>query len=139
MAVLSRKQIEAATDTQSVHIVVPEWGGEVILRPPSSLALEDYDRSLVRSQWNGEKMEVIENRGNAKARLVVKCLVDEDGKRLFGDEDAEALGNKSAAVVNRLFIEIQKLCGRGPAGEALARQSFPEGQSSGSILTLPQA
>jgi hypothetical protein len=33
----------------------------------------------------------------------VRCLVNENGTRIFADQDAAALGKKSSAVINRLW------------------------------------
>lgn len=49
------------------------------------------------------------NLANMRARLVVLTLVDADGKRVLGDEDADALGEKSAAVIARLFDVAQRV------------------------------
>ena len=49
-----------------------------------------------------------QNMKNLRSRLVVLCAVDESGKRIFNDSDADALGKKSAAAVDRLFTAASK-------------------------------
>jgi len=44
-----------------------------------------------------------------RAKLVAKCLCDEKGERLFAETDIPQLGEKSAAVLDRLFSECMKL------------------------------
>jgi hypothetical protein len=45
--------------------------------------------------------------------LLVRCLADENGNRIFSDEEFEALGSKSAKVIDKLFAIAQKVNGIG--------------------------
>jgi hypothetical protein len=54
------------------------------------------------------------NLRNIRAKLVALTVVDEDGNRIFSDEDAEALGKKSAAALDRIFAVAQRLSGLRP-------------------------
>ena len=54
------------------------------------------------------------NLANVRARLVVRSVVDQAGKRIFADGDAEMLGDKSAAAVARVFDVAQRLSGMRP-------------------------
>jgi hypothetical protein len=46
---------------------------------------------------------------NVRAKLVVRSVVDEDGNRVFRDQDAPALGEKSAAVLDKLYDVASRL------------------------------
>jgi hypothetical protein len=46
-----------------------------------------------------------------RAKLLVKCLIDEAGERLFTDQDAPALGAKSGAVIDKLYDVASRLSG----------------------------
>lgn len=46
-----------------------------------------------------------------RPRLIVKCLVDEDGRRLFTDEEYEELEEWPSRVTQPLFDLCSKLCG----------------------------
>ena len=46
-----------------------------------------------------------------RPRLIVKCLVDENGHRLFTDEESEDVAEWPASVTVTLFTECSKLCG----------------------------
>jgi hypothetical protein len=46
---------------------------------------------------------------NVRALLAVRVCVDEAGNRVFQDEDAEALGEKSAAALERIAKVAQRL------------------------------
>lgn len=104
-----RDQILAAQDTNKEAVAVPEWGLEtgLFIKTLSAKDRDGWETSLVSIDPNGKARRV--NMANMRARLVVRCLVDETGKRVFDDNDAEALGEKSAAVVARLFDTAQRV------------------------------
>ena len=76
-----------------LKVNVPEWGGSVCIRV---MTAED------RESWE------IECRSNHKvesfrAKYLARCLCGENGERLFSDNEASMLGEKSAAVIGRLW------------------------------------
>lgn len=99
--VLSKDSILAAKDFAYVEHEVPEWGGSVRLRGLSAAERDEFEATLGVSQ----------DLTNMRARLVVSCMVDEEGTRIFKNSEAKALGQKNATVVNRLFDEVRKLSG----------------------------
>jgi hypothetical protein len=102
-----------AQDLKTETINVPEWGCDVTLRAMTGTERDAFDQSLV---LDGQR-----NIENLRARLLVKTIVDESGQRLFADEDAVALGKKSAAALDRCFDVAQRLNGLGVAQEAIAK------------------
>jgi hypothetical protein len=44
-----------------------------------------------------------------RIRFLLLALCDEDGERLFSDDEADVLGKKSSVVINRLFEAGWKL------------------------------
>jgi hypothetical protein len=107
-AVLSREAILAADDQKTEKVEVPEWGGCVYVRSMSA-----YDRDQYEAEQTNLKKEggdAIDLR-NFRARLVARTACDADGNRLFTNEDAEALGSKSALAMSRLFKVASRLNG----------------------------
>jgi hypothetical protein len=51
---------------------------------------------------------------NVRARLAAASIVDENGARMFSDEEIEALGGKSAMALDRVFKAAQRLSGLAP-------------------------
>lgn len=49
------------------------------------------------------------NLANVRARLLVLVICDEDGKRIFEDKDADALGDLPASILDPLFAQAQRL------------------------------
>lgn len=109
MSFLTREQIFSTPDCTYEEVFVPEWSGSVRLRSLTASELEAYQKS------NRGK---VDKQGNAQilwegsaTRLVVRCAVDQNGNRLFSDDDAYELERKSAAAVNRLFKKACELNG----------------------------
>lgn len=57
-------------------------------------------------------------------RIVLACLVDVDGERIFGDEDLSALGEFPFPEVMTVFTEVAKLNGLSSKELEEAVQSF---------------
>lgn len=103
MALLTRDGILAADDLKREEVAVPEWGGSVLVSTMTGAQRDAWEQSLVA----GGKGKV--DISNVRARLVSFCVVDEGGNRLFSDGDAEALGRKSGAALERCAQAAQRL------------------------------
>ena len=97
---LTKDTILAAKDLPTETHPVPEWGGDVVMS-----TLTAYDKDA----WEMGMSK--ENYANFRARLLVLVVVDEGGKRIFADSDAEALGGKNGLVVSRLFEVARRMNG----------------------------
>lgn len=107
MAFLTKDQILDAEDRKTEDVEVPEWGGTVRVISLSSRERDAFEQSCVK--FKGKKRE--ENLDNIRARLSALTMVDENNERLFTDAEAEALGRKSAAALDRVFMAAQRLNG----------------------------
>ncbi len=101
---ITAAQLAAAKDFEIEAVEVPEWGGWVNIR-----SLSARERDLFEESIGAEEGK--QNLVNLRARLVVLCLCDEDGGRIFQDGQAEELGAKNAQVISRLFDLARKLSG----------------------------
>ncbi|MGA5605918.1 hypothetical protein ACPCUF_33715 [Streptomyces griseoincarnatus] len=109
MALLSKEQITSADDRKWEDVPVPEWGGTVRLVGMSGTERNAYQSSLVVLGPNGKPQRM--NMSDQLAKLVGKCLVDENFERLFSDKEIKALGAKNGAVLERLGQIAQRLSG----------------------------
>lgn len=107
MALLNREDILAAKDVHYEDIDVPEWGGQVRVRALTGTARDKYEASII--QQNGENRRV--NLLNARTKLVVLALVDENMRPVFTAEDVNELGRKSAKALGRVFDKARQLAG----------------------------
>ena len=108
MNLLSREQIIGADDRKTEDVPVPEWGGVVRVRALSGAERDAYEAGIVQLRGDGSKVVSLQN---LRGRLVSLACVDEEGNRLFTDEDAIALGDKSASALERVFDVARNLAG----------------------------
>lgn len=109
---LNRDQILGVIDVTIQKVEVKEWGGEIFIRSMSAA-----DRESLAQSISGEGNK------NTMARAVALCVCDEQGKRLFTNNDASALGDKSASAMDRVFKAIVKLNGMGEEAGETARKN----------------
>lgn len=107
MTILTREQILQANDIITETISVPEWGGEVLVRGLSGSQRDAFEDATLDQKGKSRRVIL----ANIRARLCALSIVDENGKRMFTDEDVRALGRKSAAALDRVFSAAQRLSG----------------------------
>jgi hypothetical protein len=104
---LEREAILAIPDITQESVEVPEWGGAVTVRGLTGDERDDFEATCLKGR--GKKTEV--NLRNYRAKLVARSCIQADGSRLFTDDDAQALGKKSAAAINRVVEVASRLSG----------------------------
>jgi hypothetical protein len=120
MALLDRLAILQARTLPQESVSVPEWGGDVFVRTLTAKELDDFQAANIQGSGKDRKP----NLQNFRARLAVRCIVDADGKRLFEDTDAEALGAASCRAIDRVFAVAQRLNGMtDESTESIAKNS----------------
>jgi hypothetical protein len=105
---MTKDLILAATDSPTEAVDCPEWGGTVHVRTMSGTERDAFEGSMLDAKGKG-----VSNLSNIRARLLVRVLCDDAGNLLFGHGDADALGKKSAKVLDRLFDVAQRVNGLG--------------------------
>ncbi|MBB5709440.1 phage tail assembly chaperone [Sphingomonas xinjiangensis] len=120
---LSRKAILTAA-RPCIDITVPEWGDDAVVRARQMSTTEraDYLETIRVYQhaleaWEDDQKLPEKKRKNVTkpdevhsgVLAIVRSLVDEEGKRLFQDEDMPQFADMSFTVVHRIFDAIQKL------------------------------
>lgn len=125
---LTKDAILSADDAQIEDVHVPQWGGTVRLRGMTGAERDAFEGALLNKKGDADPNKLI----NFRARLVVRCVVDGQGKRLFEDNDAPALGKKSAAAIDVLFEAARRLSGMSDDDmqEMEANLSDPAGDAS---------
>lgn len=107
---LSRDEILNIKDLPVEEVYVEEWQAWVRVRGLTAAERDQFEQSIVETRGKDTRV----NLRNIRAKLVVLCCVDEQGNRIFRDEDAEVLGRKSAVALNRVFEVAQRLSGLRP-------------------------
>jgi hypothetical protein len=106
--ILGRDDIMNADDTELIPVDVPEWGGTVMVKPLTGNERDAYESSNWRRGKGG--VTELDLRGS-RARLAQMAMVDESGNRLFGKEDVEKLGLKSAHALDRVVEAARESSG----------------------------
>jgi hypothetical protein len=104
---ITKADIVAFNDLKSETIEVPEWGGSVTIRRMTGGERDAYEADIFESK--GSQLQL--KRENFRAKLIARCLVDDNGERMFSDGEIAALSKKSAAALDRLFAACQRLNG----------------------------
>ena len=106
---LNRTEILEASDIKVQEVAVPEWGenAAVYVKGMNGAERDKFEGSLVIMRGKDKQM----NMANIRAKLASMTICDEKGKRLFNENDVQALSQKSAAALQRVFAVAQKLSG----------------------------
>lgn len=107
MGYLNRDMILGADDAEVRDVEVPEWKGTVRIKSITGTARDQFEASL--REGKGKNADV--NLRNMRAKLIALCAVDEDGKKLFTQQDVGRLGAKNAKPLDRLFDACTELIG----------------------------
>jgi len=107
MGILTKEQILGADRKRTVDVPVKEWGGAVRLQELSASDRDLWESESFLVAADGESARF--NPKHARARLVVRSIVDEQGRRMFTDDEVASIGSLSAASVQKLFNAARKL------------------------------
>lgn len=99
---LDKNSILNADDLKRETVPCPEWGGDVIIQELGAIDRDRLWPALLNDEGKNDPV-------NLAGKVLVRCIVDETGARIFGDDDAESLGKKSPVVINRLFKVAERL------------------------------
>lgn len=97
-----------AVDLKIEEITIPEWGNITVrIRGLMGYERDSFEQGMLDQRGKRTKMNIL----NARARLCALCIIDEEGRRVFEDEDVHHLGMKSAAALDRVYDVASKLSG----------------------------
>lgn len=93
-----------------VEVVTVRDGLKFNVRGLTANERDDYEQNMVEVGPDG-RARVKAHQSNPRASLVARCLVDDDGKRLFADKDITRLGDVDGAVIDDLWDVARRLSG----------------------------
>lgn len=131
MTYLTKDEILAADDLQYADVPVPEWGGTVRIRTLTGEERDNFEEKIIKRDGQGNRVGMDLNQFRAK--LLVRTMVDEDGKRIFTEQDIHALGRKSSAAMDKVFVQVRELNRMTDEDVEQLTQGFDSGQSEDSI------
>ena len=110
---LGHDAILRATALRTEEVKVPEWadpetGADVVLvRELRGRERDEFEASLAVQRGK----QVVPDTANMRAKLVARSVVGDDGEPLFSQQDVAALGELSAAALNRVAEVASRLSG----------------------------
>lgn len=87
---------------------VPDLGGHVYVRTLTAAEKDAYEASQVKVGKDGDLEPQL---ANASGNLAALVICDEQGRRLFEDDDAGELGRLPAPVLAPIVAEARKING----------------------------
>lgn len=121
---LTKDQILSADDLGLLKVHVPEWSGDVYIR-----VMTVGERDAYENEWQRKKETGVDD---FRTKFLVRCIVDEKGSRLFDNGDVAKLAQKSARVMNRIWMAAMEHNNLSEQSiEELAKNSEP-GPTAGS-------
>jgi hypothetical protein len=109
---LNREQILQSADLPSEEVEVPEWGGSVRVSRLSGLHRAELD-DVLRGVLGENKTLTSVTGLQYTLALIVRAVVDDEGNRIFSDEDVESLRTKSDEALARVGEVAARLNGIG--------------------------
>ena len=102
---LTKEQINTVQDNNIEAVFVPEWNGEVCVKGMSAIDAN----TLFLATPDGKN-------ANMMGLVLVRCLCDEQGNRLYADDEAELIGKHPSKVLKPLLDVAMRLSGLGDEG-----------------------
>jgi hypothetical protein len=121
-----RSAIIASDDLPREPVEVPWVDEKLYIR---GMSANDKDHWLV---LHSPDLESFQWKEQATASLVAKCLVTEDGERIFSDDDIEALGEKNGDTLTELRGVAMRLSGMNSQEAEVVAEDFAVAQNDAS-------
>jgi Phage tail assembly chaperone len=128
---LTRDAILAASALRTEDVPVPEWGGSVLVRELRGRERDEFEASLAVQRGN----RMVPDVANMRAKLVARVVVGEDGEPVFSQQDVNALGELSAAALDRVFEVASRLSALNPDSLEEKAKNSATAQNGGSTST----
>lgn len=107
---LTRSDILSVDDIKSEVVVVPEWDGTITIRGLDGHRRDKMTDEMLKNKELSADGKDISVTG-MQTRMLVACIVDDNGKQLFDENDIMKMQQKNAGVISRLFVIAQRLSG----------------------------
>lgn len=105
---LSLADIMNYDDKKIEKVAVPEWGGFVFVKALTGKERDAFEASMLKGEGKKQRVDA----QNVRAKLCSLAICDAKGTRLFATREAiDALGNKSAAALSRVYKVASRLSG----------------------------
>ena len=136
---ISREQVLAIGKSRPrmQEVTVPDWPAPALVRVMCSTDRDSFEAENYVTDLNGAKPRVTYSTRNIRARLVVRCLCDAEGKRLFLDQEAALLGQLDGLSLDAIYEACRELNHLTTKSEEDLAKNLEAGQNSSSGSDSP--
>jgi hypothetical protein len=113
---LNREEILSKVSLKKETVLVEAWGGEVIVSEMSGAMRDAWEQSITQKDSSGKIV-------SPRAKMVLYCVVDDHGIRLFKDNDLDEIGKLSSAAIERICEVAMRLNGLGSNDVELSKKN----------------
>lgn len=103
---LKREEILSKTSLKSEVLTVEEWNGNIIVSEMSGTTRDAWEQELRKKDAEG-------NIVSPRAKLVAFTVVDEEGDRIFKNDDIDSIGKLSSGSLEKICDVAMRLNGLG--------------------------
>ena len=103
---LKREEILSKTSLKTEKVIIEEWDGEVLVSEMSGAMRDGWEQAIREKDSSGRLV-------SPRAKLIVFTVVDENGNRIFKDDDIEAIGKLSSETLEKICAAAMRLNGLG--------------------------
>jgi hypothetical protein len=128
---LTKTDIMGAADIRQEIVEVPEWGGEALVYGLTGAERDEFEESIFVSNSDGKTAFV---RTNIRAKLCSYAIREDDGRRMFDEDEVDELGKRSAVALDRIYTVAQRLSGITKEDIKALEKNLETAQSGGSGL-----
>ena len=123
MSMIDKQAIFAADDLRLEEVPVPEWPcGTLYVRMMTGIERDQWEGLVQkRTNGNGNSIDLV----GIRALLVALTAVDQDGNRVFDEDDVDQLQSKNSAVLDRIAGVAMSSNGIGEKDIGDLKKSFP--------------
>ena len=135
MKILGKKEFLDGGSLPKEFVPTPEIEPDsgVYVRGMDGTSRDKFEASIVQMKDQKTNFNMI----NIRAKLASMTICDEGGNLLFTEADMQALGKKSAIVLQRIFVVGQRLSGIGERDVEELTTGLQENPFDGSASVLP--
>ena len=132
MSTIDKQAIFAADDLRLAEVPVPEWPcGTMYVRMMTGSERDKWEGLVQKRSSGNGSIDLV----GSRALLVALTVVDQDGNRVFDEDDVDQLQSKNSAVLDRIAGVAMSSNGIGEKDIDELKKSFPEASNGDSGST----
>lgn len=125
---LNKQTVQARPRTIE-EVFVPELGNVWVRVAEMSGADKDrFEASLIEIQQVGKRLTQTPSLLNVRAKLAVQCIVDENGQRIYSDDEANVVGAWGAVALDRIVAVARRINGMGEDDQVALQEALKNDQ-----------